>query len=408
MARIEAIGLGKEYVRRSSSVRTWRELVTFTGRRQRAERFWALRDVSFSVTGGEMLGVIGANGAGKSTLLRLLGGIGQPTAGRLDVRGRVSGLFELGGAFLSDLTGRENALLSAVVAGLTRNEAAERMDTIVDFAELADVIDAPLRTYSTGMMMRLAFAVAVHTEPAVLLVDEFLSVGDLAFQTKCLARIRAMRESGCAVVLVSHSMDQVRQMCEVALWLRKGVVVAHDAVEVVAGAYEVEMRTETLRRTPAVAPKDLGQGRSLVANQNRFGSFEAEITGVALQPTAVLSSGGPLTVEIRWRAPRPITSPIFSITIRRDDGTICVDTNSQLAGVGIPELVGEGSIRTVFDRLEIGAGHYFVDVGLYESGWEYAYDYHWQAYPLTVEGRTALKGVIATPGRWSGGIPPPS
>lgn len=348
-----------------------------------------------------MLGVIGANGAGKSTLLRLMGGIGRPTAGRLFVRGRISGLFELGGGFVGDLTGRENALLSAVVAGLTRREAAERMGPIVDFAELAEVIDAPVRTYSTGMMMRLAFAVAVHTEPDVLLVDEFLSVGDLAFQAKCLARIRALRERGCAVVLVSHSMDQVRQMCETVLWLRAGVVAACDDAEVVAGAFEAEMRAETLKRTPAVPPADLGGGALLTANHNRFGSFEAEIIGVALRPSAGLVSGGPLAVEIRWRAPQALSSPIFSVTIRREDGTICVDTSSQLAGAGIPNLVGEGTVRIEFDRLELGAGDYYVDVGVFESKWEYAYDYHWHVYPLRVDGRTSLKGVIAVPGRWS-------
>ncbi len=399
--RVQVASLSKEYVRGASSVRSWREWFTGTGTGGRADRFWALRDVSFTVSAGQMLGVIGANGAGKSTLLRLLAGIGRPTAGHIGMHGRVSGLFELGGNFLHDLTGRENAVLAAVVAGLTRREALARIDAIVRFAELAEVIDAPLRTYSTGMVMRLAFAVAVHTEPDVLLVDEFLSVGDLAFQAKCLARIRDMREKGCAVILVSHSMDQVRQMCEVALWLRKGVVVAHDAVEVVAGAYEVEMRAETIRRTPAMPARDVSPGVSLAANHNRFGSLEVEITGVTLLPDRVLASGAALTVEIGWRASRPIPSPVFSVTIRRDDGTICVDTNSQSAGVAVPDLAGEGLICIAFDRLELGAGHYFVDVGVYESAWEYAYDYHWQVYPLLVEGRSALKGVLATPARWS-------
>ena len=361
---------------------------------------WALRNVSFSVGPGEMLGVVGANGAGKSTLLRLLGGVGRPSSGNIRIRGRIGALLDLGGGFLGDLTGRENATLAGVVAGLLRCEIVARMDEIVAFAELEDFVDQPVRTYSTGMMMRLAFSVAVHTDPEILLVDEFLSVGDLAFQAKCSARIKALRERGCAIVMVSHGMDQVRQLCDRALWLKHGEVAAFGSADVVAGLFETEMRNETLRRTPAVGPRALGGGLELVARENRFGTFEMEIDSVTLKPGPILRSGGPMAVSIGYRAPARITSPVFVVSITREDGTVCLDTNTHLARVESPDLEGSGSIRFTIDRLDLAAGPYFLDVGVFEATWTHAYDYHWHAYPFTVEGAPDQKGLLAPPCSW--------
>ncbi len=399
--RIAVENLGKEFVRRTArGPRTWRNLLASGWQRERTERFWALRDLDFEVRAGEMLGVVGANGAGKSTLLRLLGGVGRPTRGRIRVPGRIGALLDLGGGFLGDLTGRENALLSGVVAGLMRDEVNERMPDIVGFAEMEKSIDSPLHTYSSGMMMRLAFSVAVHTDPAVLLVDEFLSVGDLAFQAKCLARIRELLEGGCAVVLVSHSMDQIQRMCGRALWLRAGQVVAFDSAEVVAGAYEAEMRAETIRRTPSAPPRELADGRQLRINENRFGSLEVEITGVTLRPAGAMFEGGPIEVEITFHTDRTVAAPIFAVTIRRQEGTICVDVNTLVDGAPTPEISGTGTIGLTIDRLDLGAGEYFVDVGIYERTWSYAFDYHWHTYPLVIRGRSANKGIVSPPRRW--------
>jgi lipopolysaccharide transport system ATP-binding protein len=226
---VKADNVGKTFIRRSYA-RRWRDLAAGAWGGSAQEPLWALRGVSFEVAAGEMLGIVGANGAGKSTLLRLLGGVGKPATGSVEIHGRIGALLELGGGFQGDLTGRENAILAAVVAGLLKREAIERLPEIIRFAELEDFIDAPVRTYSTGMTMRLAFAVVVHTDPEVMLVDEFLSVGDLSFQAKCGVRIAELRERGCAIVLVSHSMDQVRELCDRALWLRRGEMVACDSV----------------------------------------------------------------------------------------------------------------------------------------------------------------------------------
>lgn len=202
------------------------------------EYFWALRDVSFTVAPGEMLGVIGRNGAGKSTLLRLLGRVGQPEEGKITLNGRVGALLDLGAGFHPDLTGRENVLVNGVVAGLLEREVRRRFDSIVEFAELENFVDSPVRTYSTGMMMRLAFSVAIHARPEILLVDEYLSVGDQAFQNKCLDRIAEMKAEGCAVVFVSHGVEQVKTLCDRTIWLNQGRMWAEGEAEVVVEKYQ--------------------------------------------------------------------------------------------------------------------------------------------------------------------------
>ena len=397
---VKADNVGKTFLRRSDA-RRWRDLAAGAWRRSAQGPLWALRGVSFEVAAGEMLGVVGANGAGKSTLLRLLGGIGKPITGSVELHGRIGALLELGGGFQGDLTGRENAILAAVVAGLLKREAIERLPEIIRFAELEDFIDAPVRTYSTGMTMRLAFAVVVHTDPEIMLVDEYLSVGDLSFQAKCGARIAELRERGCAIVLVSHSMDQVRELCDRALWLRHGAVVACDSARSVAATYEQEMREESLRRTPAAPARATDMGIELRPRENRFGSLEMEITGGVLRAGPMLTTGGTLGIEIGYHAEKSLPTPVFTVSISRPDGTVCLDTNTLSARAAVAQVKGSGTIRLVIDRLDLVAGSYFVDVGVFESSWSHAYDYHWHAYQLAVGGGSAHKGILAPPCHWS-------
>ena len=403
--RIQVEGLCKEYTRYAagySGVARWNNLVQMLGKRGMRKKLQALRDVSFSVGPGEMLGVIGANGAGKSTLLRLLGGIGRPTSGTIDLVGRIGALLDLGGGFLGDLTGQENSVLAGVVAGLTRDEVRSRLEEIAHFAELEDFMGEPLRTYSSGMTMRLAFSVAIHTDPEVLLIDEFLSVGDLSFQSKCTARIKRLREEGCSIVFVSHGMDQVRQLCSRVLWLRNGEVAAVDSARAVTTAFETEMNAETLRRTPKDAPATKVGNRVLQMQETRFGSLEAEINGVEVRPD-VIRSGGSLEVNLSYFAKNSVIAPIVVVSISREDGTLCLDTNTQLARVDVPNLYGEGWIRFGIDKLELGAGSYFVNVGLFENRWSHAFDYHFHVYPLVVTGGEAHRGLIAPECRWKMG-----
>src|SRR5262245_24306745 len=206
---------------------TLRELITLwlSGRHERGRTLWALRDVSFTVEQGQVLGIIGHNGAGKSTLLRLLCGLGQPTSGRICHRGLVSGLLELGGGFHQDLTGRENILTAGLLNGLTKRQVQAGEAEIITFAELEDFIDQPLRTYSSGMYLRLAFAVAMHFDPEVLILDEVLAVGDARFQQKCLERLTMFRKAGKTLVLTSHDMTQIETLCDEVLVLEEGRIV---------------------------------------------------------------------------------------------------------------------------------------------------------------------------------------
>jgi lipopolysaccharide transport system ATP-binding protein len=374
-----------------------------------AERFWALSDVSFSVAPGRMVGVVGPNGAGKSTLLRLIGGVGRPDRGSVEAHGRIGALLDLWAGFHPDLTGRENVFVNGVIAGLTRHEVARRFDSIVDFAELETFIDNPLRTYSTGMQMRLGFAVAVHTDPEILLIDEILAVGDLAFQRKCLDRIAQFKDEGCTIILVSHDANSIQQLCDEALWLRRGKFVAYGPADVVARQYVEEMSAETRRRTPATQPAlRTPTGAELRVNENRFGSMEMEIVAVRLLdpagfPVTELDSGAPLRVEIEYLAPEPVRAPIFGITISREDGFICYDTSTDTTDVHLPTVHGPGQITFHIERLDLIGEQYYVDVGVYEREWAYAYDYHWHVYPLIIHPTGGEKGILRPPHRWEMG-----
>jgi lipopolysaccharide transport system ATP-binding protein len=352
-----------------------------------AKRFWVLRGLTFTVSRGQTLGLIGRNGAGKSTLLRLIAGVSNPDEGSVSCIGHVSGLLDLGVGFHPDLSGRENVFINGVIAGLTRREVAERYASIVDFAELREFINSPLRTYSSGMHMRLGFSVAIHTEPDILLIDEVLAVGDIAFQQKCLERIQQLKEKGCTIVLVSHDPGLVRGLCDEALWLNEGGIQEHGSADKVVQHYVYEM--ETLRRTPTTAPVLVSTDGELRMRENRFGSLELELESVRVldpyeQPTGELVDDGPLTVELHYSVDDTVKSPIFGVTIVNTAGDVCYDTNSQGSGATLEEAHGKGTVAVRLDELGLKSGRYFVEVGAYEHGWAYAYDYHARLYPLTV------------------------
>lgn len=242
MSSIVVEDLSKRYWLHGGAPSTFQQaLGQIVGAVRRGTPFWALRDVSLTISPGEAVGIIGRNGAGKSTLLRLVCGLGRPTSGRAVTTGRVAALLELGVGFHQHLTGRENLYVSAVVAGLRRAEVAERFDAIVRFAEIEQFIDEPLRTYSSGMKMRLAFAIAMHVDPEILIVDEALAVGDGDFQAKCVERIAAFRRAGVTLVLVSHDLQMVQRFCTRTLWLQQGQLVADGPTAQVATAYQGEL-----------------------------------------------------------------------------------------------------------------------------------------------------------------------
>ena len=371
------------------------------------DHFWALRHLSFHLNRGGMLGVVGANGAGKSTLLHLLGGVLQPDEGRVRVQGKIGALFDLGVGFHPDLTGRENVMVSGVIAGLTRREVLGRFDELVRFAELEPFIDHPLRTYSTGMRMRLGFAVAAFTDPDVLLVDEVLAVGDLAFQAKCFERIAEFRKRGMTIVLVSHDAALVREICDEVLWLRSGEQMAYGQARAVMDRYVDAMRSETRQRTPReFVPQVAANGVELRANENRFGSFEMQITSVRLfdrdgRWLTEIASGRPLRVEIEYSAPQPITAPIFGVTIlQNESGLVCIDASTATSGLSLPVVQGKGLVELVVERVDLAGGSYWVDVGVYHHDWSYAYDYHSRIYAMCVRSMSQGNGIMHPPVRW--------
>jgi len=239
--------LGKQYLLYRSD-RPWtlqESVLSGLWRLRPTQRFWALREINFRLSPGSVLGILGENGAGKSTLLRLIGGVGKPDEGSIQVNGRIGALLSLGAGFHSDLTGRENVYINGVINGLLRKEVEHRYDSIVSYAELENDIDKPLRTYSSGMWMRLAFSVAVHVDPQVLLIDEILMVGDIRFQKKCLERINQFRNQGCAILLVSHDIDMIARFCDEAIWLDAGYAAAVGPAKQVCEDYLAAMGTKT-------------------------------------------------------------------------------------------------------------------------------------------------------------------
>ena len=378
----------------------------------RRGEFWALHDIDLEVGPGQMVGVIGPNGAGKSTLLRLIGGVGRPTSGSVRVTGKMGSLLELGSDFHPELTGRENVILSGIIAGLTRRQVIARMDAIVDFAELRAFIDSPVRAYSSGMLLRLGFSVVVHTDPEVLLIDEVLAVGDQSFRAKCLARVEELRVRGCAAILVTHDMTMAARMCDKVLWLNRGRAMQVGPADEVVRAFTSSMDWETRSRTPVGSEAQLTKdGTELRMMENRFGSMELQVTDVRLldgvgRRCRSLQGGDRLRVEIDFQSSEVVPAPNFGVVIRQDNNTVIFDETIPAAKVGLVTVNGPGSVALNFDRLDLNSGEYHIDVGVYRHDWTYAYDYHWRAYPLTVLAATEVKGAVNPPHNWEGPEPP--
>ncbi|RST31396.1 ABC transporter ATP-binding protein [Sphingomonas ginkgonis] len=369
------------------------------------ERFWALRNIDLEVAPGTMLGVVGHNGSGKSTLLRLLGGVLHPDEGRVVTHGHVTGLLDLNAGMHSDLSGRENLMIGGVVAGLSRREVLARFDEIVAFAELENFIDNPFRTYSAGMKLRLGFAVAVHGRPDVLLIDELLSVGDGAFQAKCLRRIGGFLDEGAAIVLASHDLGQVTAMCREVLWLRRGEMVEHGEPKAVVGAYRVAMATQLLGEVQGHVDDRRTRGGTLLrSGENRFGSFEHEIVDVRIlggdgRDVEIIDTGASFAVEVSWRSHQADT-PLLVVALGDGEGNKILDLNSAVDGFPAPAGPGLRRARLTVERLDVAAGDYFIDVGLYEAGWQHTYDYHRRVYPLQVSALRPTPGIVDPPRHW--------
>jgi ABC-type polysaccharide/polyol phosphate transport system ATPase subunit len=387
------------------------------------EAFDALKDVSFDVPAGRTFGIVGRNGSGKSTMLKLIAGIGRPTTGAVTVRGRVSALIELGAGFHPEISGRENVYINGLMLGLTRREIAARFEAIVAFAELEDFIDAPVKTYSSGMYVRLGFAVAINVDPDVLLVDEVLAVGDEAFTHKCLDKFAEFRRKGRTVLLVTHSLDLVTRFCDEALWLDAGVVRTQGDPRRVVDAYLQDVARaegDALVRTSGMRDAGSPDPGSPIphpdvpdmfkADEGRWGSREVEITAVELsggdgRPTHVFQSGDPLDIRLRVLAHHPVTDLVFGVGVFNAEGVCCYGTNTHIEGATSGALTGTGEVCFTIDRLELVDGTYKLDVAAHRQNGA-AYDYHRLLYTIRVTSRLHEAGIYRPPHRWSfsGGV----
>jgi ABC-type polysaccharide/polyol phosphate transport system ATPase subunit len=390
------------------------------------ETFHALRGVSFSVRQGCTFGIVGRNGSGKSTALKVVAGITKPTTGTVSVQGRISALIELGAGFHPEISGRENVFINGIMLGLTKREITRRFDEIVEFAELEDFIDAPVKTYSSGMYMRLGFAVAIHVDPDVLLIDEVLAVGDESFTHKCLDKFAEFRRRNRTVLLVTHSLNLVERFCDEALWLNEGRARAMGDPRRVVSAYITDVEKQEERHmaeadaktraaidqldssTPQApsphpqAPPDMFQ-----ATEGRWGSREGEITGIQLtgedgQPAHVFYSGERVEIRLELKAADPLTDFVVGIGIFNVDGVCAFGTNTNIEELKAERLEGEGHVTFTVDALDLVAGTYKLDVALHKLD-GYPYDYHRLLYSFRVKSRTQDAGIYRPRHSWSFG-----
>ncbi len=431
-----------------------RLLEVFLGGERHTEH-WALQDISFKVAGGQAFGVIGSNGAGKSTLLKILSGISPPTTGSIQIRASLNSLLDLGVGFHGDFTGRQNTLLACRLLGMTEAEIADRVPEILEFAEIDDFLDHPVRTYSTGMSLRLGFSIAAHLGHKILLIDELLSVGDAYFQRKCIRRIESFIAEGRTLLLVSHDLHSVRELCHEAIWLDKGRIRDRGSARDVVKAYVDRARA---RRAPSAAGKGataapdqaaekapgeplayratsasprlrqavidatrlpdarslLGEGTEVQAvqvgqekNPTMTGSGEVEILEVRIldrlgQAIDVIPTFDPLTVAVTFRTIEPVEDPVLGIAIFRNDEVYVFGPNTRFSKVEEMRGTYDG-VYTYFlhyPRLFLLAGTYRISIAVYDKAHLRPYIWHNQLYELKVTSDQKEHGLVYMDHHW--------
>lgn len=391
------------------------------------ETFTALSGVTFNVRQGSTFAVIGRNGSGKSTLLKVMAGITKPTSGFVEVNGRVSALIELGAGFHPEISGRENVFINGIMLGLSKKELNRLFDEIVEFAELEDFIDAPVKTYSSGMYMRLGFAVAIHVNPDILLIDEVLAVGDAAFVHKCVDKISEFRRRKKTILLVTHSLAMVEKMADEALWLDDGKVQLRGDPKKVVDAYLAQVTTrdeEVLAAATAKATGEFSEAEPKTESESgpesireeiepvsafkrekgRWGSREIEITQVSLlgddgQPRHVFQTGEPVTIRLEVKTTGTLRDFVFGFAVFNADGVCCYATNTDIEKFTPEKFSGTGEVRLVLERLQLIEGSYFLDVAAHQRD-GYPFDYHRALYTFRVDSRIKDQGVYRPTHRW--------
>lgn len=338
------------------------------GRRARFEEFLALNDLSFHIPMGSTFGIIGSNGSGKSTLLKCLVGILSPEAGSIKTGGRVAALLELGAGFHPELTGRENIFLNGAILGMSRHELVEKFEEIVDFSGLQDFIDMPVKNYSSGMSVRLGFAVAINVNPDILIIDEVLAVGDASFQLKCYEKIEDFRNQGKTIVLVSHGLSDVVALCDTVAWIDKGSLMRVGQAYEVVGEYVGESHGVTVRENGET--------------DDRWGTGQARILNVEFldsqrEPLAVIESGKPAIVRVNYDVVDEIDSLVVGFRINHIHGTILWSTSSKKRGAIVTPHRGVSHVEIEISSFPLLAGTFDLSVDLCDESEVHSYD-HWE------------------------------
>ena len=399
--------VSKQFRLRKSRPRTFQEMflnLLRWGERHPVETIWSLRDVSFAVEQGEMVGLIGVNGAGKSTALKLVSRVINPTSGRITVEGKVTGLLELGAGFHPDLTGRENIFLNGAILGFSRAEVRRKLDDIVSFAELEQFIDVPVKHYSSGMYVRLGFAVAVHSDADVLVVDEVLAVGDQAFQAKCNQKITDLRREGVTILFVSHNLGAVRRMCDRAVWLDKGQVRSIGPADDIIADYMDQVWH--IREAQAKKTEE-DQAEEEAPAERRWGSGEARIEKVVFlgadqEEQLVFRTGDRFVARIHYQALERVEQPTFGVAIYRDDGVHINGPNSFIDGCVLTEIQGTGYMDYIIETLPLTPGRYEFTAAIYDHTSTHPYDHRHRAFTFEVQAGAlgAREGVVHIPSQW--------
>jgi ABC-2 type transport system ATP-binding protein len=369
-------------------------------RRTHSTELWAVRGVDMDVRPGESVGLIGQNGSGKSTLLKMLAGIIPPHEGTVEIGGTVASMLELGSGFHPDFTGRENVYMNASIHGLSERDVDERFDEIVAFSEIGDFIDMPVRTYSSGMSMRLAFSIASHVEPDVLLLDEVLAVGDEAFQRKCFGRIFEFRRGGGTLVFVSHDPGAVERVCDRALLLSDGRVLTDGTTQDALAVYHRRLANAGTAQESDVVDDVPGSDE----DERQWGNREVVITSSRLVgvdgPSDRFVGGDPLTIEMEVAAARPVETPIFGIGIHSVDGVLFYGTNTRLDELDIAGLDGTATVRFTVPALPLHEGRFTVQMAV--VSFDESTVYHWldRWLEFSVFARGTGVGPVDLSGAW--------
>ena len=389
MNAIEAVNLGKRYYRRGGQSAS-SLFARLTGRSgPKNEPFWCLRGVNFEIPAGRTVGVIGPNGSGKSSLLGLTAGTIAPTEGHVRTQGRISSLLELGAGFHPELSGRENVYLNAALLGIPREDVKKKFDRIVDFAELREFIDMPVKHYSSGMYVRLGFSIAVEVDPDILLVDEVLAVGDISFQFKCLDRIRDFQKRGKTLLFVSHSLETVEEFCHEAFLIHRGQLVARGEPG------------DVVQKFIRSFMEDRG-GLHMTEYGTRAVEFgEVRLLAAAGLPADTFETGGPLVIEIPYVAHRRIEKPIFGFSLKTANGLYVFGSNTQIQKHDLPFIEGEGKVTLDLSPLRLMHGNYFLSLSIHS--WDHAEQFHRREdwWPFAVRNPTGALGMIQLDSRWS-------